>query len=131
MARTVELGRRAFLSGCAGSLLVGLGFSAAAARGEAGPLYVGCRADEAERHFTTGFRADGRVVFDIALPGRGHGAAFRPAAAHCVVFARRPGAFAVVIDIDRGEALYRIDAAPGRSLPSSSRRLFNSCCSCA
>jgi uncharacterized protein len=112
--RTMELDRRAFLAGCAGSLLVGLGFRAAAARGSAGPLYVGCRIDDAERYFTTGFHADGRVVFDIPLPGRGHGAAFRRAPAHCVVFARRPGTFAVVIDIDRGEALYRIDAAPGR-----------------
>jgi hypothetical protein len=30
------------------------------------------------------------------------------------VFARRPGTFAVVIDLDRAEALYRIDAAAGR-----------------
>ena len=54
------------------------------------------------------------MVFDLPLPGRGHGAAFRPTAAQCVVFARRPGTFAVVIDIDRGEALRRIDAAAGR-----------------
>jgi uncharacterized protein len=112
--RTADLGRRAFLSGLAGSLLVGLGFRAAIARGSAGPLYVGCRADEVERYFATGFRADGQVVFDIALAGRGHGAAFRPAPAQCVVFARRPGTFAVVIDLERGEALCRIDAAAGR-----------------
>jgi uncharacterized protein len=80
----------------------------------AAPGRFGCRADEAERYFTTGFGADGDVVFDIPLPGRGHGAAFRPAAAQCVVFARRPGTFAVVIDLDRAEALYRIDAAAGR-----------------
>ena len=54
------------------------------------------------------------MVFDLPLPGRGHGAAFRPTAPQCVVFARRPGTFAVVIDIDRGEALRRIDAAAGR-----------------
>src|SRR5687767_12051630 len=113
-ARATVFGRRAFLSSAAGSLLVALGFSAATRRGSAGPLYVGCRADDAERYFTTGFAADGRVVFDIPLPGRGHGAAFRPAPAHCVVFARRPGTFAVVIDLERGEALRRIDAGAGR-----------------
>ena len=112
--RAVAFSRRAFLSGAAGSLLVALGLRAATVRGHAGPLYVGCRADDAERYFTTGFAADGRVVFDIPLPGRGHGAAFRPATAHCVVFARRPGTFAVVIDLDRGEALRRIDAGAGR-----------------
>jgi hypothetical protein len=112
--RTAGLGRRAFLSRLAGGLLVGLGFRAAIARGSAGPLYVGCRADEVERYFATGFRADGQVVFDIALAGRGHGAAFRPAPAQCVVFARRPGTFAVAIDLERGEVVRRIDAAAGR-----------------
>jgi hypothetical protein len=112
--RPAELGRRAFLSGLAGSLLVGLGVRAAIARGNAGPLYVGCRADDLERYFATGFHADGRVVFDVPLAGRGHGAAFRPAPAQCVVFARRPGTFAVVIDLERGEAVRRIDAAAGR-----------------
>ena len=112
--RSVAFSRRAFLSGAAGSLLVAVGFRAATVRGNAGPLYAGCRADDAERYFTTGFAADGRVVFDIPLPGRGHGAAFRQAPAHCVVFARRPGTFAVVIDLDRGEALRRIDAGAGR-----------------
>jgi uncharacterized protein len=111
---TAEFSRRAFLSSGAGGLLVALGFRAAMARGSAGPLYVGCRADDAEHYFTTAFGADGHVVFDIPLPGRGHGAAFRPTAAQCVVFARRPGTFAVVIDIDRGEALRRIDATSGR-----------------
>ena len=84
------------------------------ARGSAGPLYVGCRADDDERYFATGFRADGRWSSTLPLPGRGHGAAFRPAPAQCVVFARRPGTFAVVIDLERGEAVRRIDAAAGR-----------------
>jgi uncharacterized protein len=113
-SQTAELSRRTFLSSVAGTLLVALGFTAATARGSAGPLYVGCRAGDAERYFTTGFGADGRVAFDLPLPGRSHGAAFRPTVPHCVVFARRPGTFAVVIDIDRGEALRRIDAAAGR-----------------
>jgi uncharacterized protein len=113
-SQTADYSRRAFLSSLAGSLLVALGFRAATARGSAGPLYLACRAEDAERYFTTGFGADGHVVFDLPLPGRGHGAAFRPAAPECVVFARRPGTFAVVIDIDRGEALRRIDTAAGR-----------------
>jgi hypothetical protein len=113
-SRGADFSRRAFLSSGAGGLLIALGFRAATARGSAGSLYVGCRADDAERYFTTGFGADGHLVFDVALPGRGHGAAFRPTAPQCVVFARRPGTFAVVIDIERGEALRRIDAAAGR-----------------
>ena len=57
--------------------------------------------------------ADGAVVLDLALPGRRHGAAFRAAPAHCVVFAvirdLRGGG-----DLERGEAVARIDVATGR-----------------
>ena len=109
-----ELSRRTFLSGVAGSMLVGLGLREAAARGGEGPLYVGCRAGAEGQHFASGFRGDGGPVFDLPLPGRGHGAAFRPGSPDCVVFARRPGSFAVVIDVDRGVALRRFDAADGR-----------------
>jgi hypothetical protein len=112
--RLAEVSRRTLLSGVAGSMLVGLGLRAAAARGDAGPLYVGCRADDGGQYRASGFRADGRPVFDLPLPGRGHGAAFRPGSPQCVVFARRPGGFAVVIDVDQGVALCRFDAADGR-----------------
>jgi hypothetical protein len=108
------IGRRSFMFGLAGSLLVGLGLRAAAARGGPGPLYVACRADESGRYLTTGFRADGRRLFDLPLPGRGHDLALRPASPECVVFARRPGRFAVVIDVDQGVVVRRIDAAADR-----------------
>ena len=110
----MTLGRRCFMQGLAGSLLIGLGLRAAAARGAAGPLYVACRIDEDGRYFTTGFCADGSRRFDLPLPGRGHDLALRPGSPECVVFARRPGTFAVVIDVDRGVVLRRIDTAPGR-----------------
>ncbi len=111
---TLEFGRRGFLLSLSGSALLGFGLRAAAARGSAGPLYVGCRIDGDGRFFTSGFRADGRTVFDLLLPGRGHAISFRPGTAHCVVYARRPGRFAVVLDAAEGAALQRIDAAAGR-----------------
>jgi hypothetical protein len=107
-------GRRSFMLGAAGSLLVGLGLRAAAARGGPGPLYVACRINEDGRYLTTGFRGDGERLFDLPLPGRGHDLALRPDSPECVVFARRPGTFAVVIDVDRGVVVRRIDAAAGR-----------------
>ena len=114
MAEPMEFGRRGFLLSLAGSALAGFGLRAAAARGSAGPLYVGCRIDDDGRYFTSGFRADGQTVFDLQLPGRGHAISFRPGSAHCVVYARRPGRFAVVLDAAEGVALQRIDAAAGR-----------------
>ena len=112
--RGMEFGRRGFLLSLGGSALAGFGLKAAAARGNAGPLYVGCRVDDDGRFFTSGFRADGQTVFDLQLPGRGHAISFRPGTAQCVVYARRPGRFAVVLDAAEGSALHRIDAAPGR-----------------
>ena len=37
----------------------------------------------------------------VSLPGRGHDAVARPSRAECVIFARRPGNFAVVLSPDR------------------------------
>lgn len=42
----------------------------------------------------------GRPVFSERLPGRGHGTAISPDGRHAVVFARRPGRFAVVLDLE-------------------------------
>jgi hypothetical protein len=108
------LGRRGLLAVLGGGLLAAFGLSAGRARGAAGPLYVTCRADRAGRYFATGFGPDSGMRFDLPLPERGHSLAFHPTAPHCVVFARRPGRFAVVVDYAAGAALRRIDAAPGR-----------------
>ena len=110
----IQASRRAILGGAAGGLLGFLGLRAARSRGHAGPLFVGCQADARDQHHVTGFDQAGQACFSLPLPERGHAMAFHPARPHMVVFARRPGRFAVVIDDDEGIALYRIDAAPGR-----------------
>jgi hypothetical protein len=86
----------------------------AEARGQPGPLFVSCLRHGADLYGAAGIGPDGRVRFELPLPGRGHSTAFHPTRPECVVFARRPGIFAVVIDHDEGTALRRIDAAPGR-----------------
>lgn len=106
--------RRAFLTTLGGGLLAVLALQAGAARGSAGPLYVGCGLDEAGGHVAAGFDARARRLFEVALPDRGHDVAFHPSRPECVVFARRAGTFAVVIDLKRGVAIRRLDAAPGR-----------------
>ncbi|MEM8950131.1 MAG: DUF1513 domain-containing protein [Pseudomonadota bacterium] len=110
----IHVNRRALLGGAAGGLLGFCGLRAAEVRGHAGPLFVGCRADGRDRHHVTGFDEVGRAHFSLPLSERGHAMAFHPTRPHMVVFARRPGRFAVVIDVDEGVALHRIDAAPGR-----------------
>ncbi len=110
----ITVNRRALLGGAAGGLLGFLGLQAAEARGHAGTLFVSCRADLEGRHHVTGFEDRGISRFDLPLPGRGHAMAFHPTRPEFVVFARRPGRFAVVIDDEKGVALHRIDAVDGR-----------------
>lgn len=113
-AHDQKTGRRAFMASVGGGLLVWLALRAGAARGHQGPLLVGCGLDAAGEHVACGIDRSGAMHFEVALPGRGHSVAFTPDARHCIVFARRPGTFAVVIDVDQGVALHRLDAAKGR-----------------
>jgi uncharacterized protein len=108
-----SLDRRHLLLG-SGALVAGLALRAGRARGAEGALFVSCRIDAETGHHLTGIDGNGRVRFDLPLPERGHGVAFRPGADEGLVFARRPGTFAVAFDPVAGVALRRIDAAAGR-----------------
>jgi len=57
---------------------------------------------------------DGHVVATLPLPARGHGSARRPGQREVIVFARRPGRFALVFDPLAPEPPLRLDAAEGR-----------------
>jgi hypothetical protein len=61
-----------------------------------------------------GLSADGAPAFDVALPARGHSAALHPIRPVCVLFARRPGTFALAVDWETGAVLHRIDSQPDR-----------------
>ncbi|MCB2053110.1 MAG: DUF1513 domain-containing protein [Geminicoccaceae bacterium] len=108
--------RRRLIAGLALGTLAPAGLRAAAARGSAGPLFVHCaKAGEGDGDFrVAGFDVRGDRRFTLPLPDRGHSIAFHPLRPHCVVFARRPGTFAVVVDHRTGVALRRIDPVAGR-----------------
>lgn len=61
-----------------------------------------------------GIDRDGRATFDIPLPARGHAGAGHPTRAEAVAFARRPGAFALVLDCATGTVLHRLTPPEGR-----------------
>jgi hypothetical protein len=105
------------------TLILALAAGAAAAtvprpgRGRPGPrLYLSARGDAGGGYRATGIAPDGGVAFDIALPGRGHSMALHPSGREAVFVGRRPGAFALVVDIAGGRPVRTVEAAPGRWL---------------
>lgn len=79
-----------------------------------GRCFVSACSDDAGATLARVFDTSGRILATLPLPGRGHGAARRPRHREVVVFARRPGRFALAFDPLSPERPLRIDAAPGR-----------------
>jgi hypothetical protein len=80
------------------------------------PSYLAC-AREADGGFALfGLSAAGADLFRVALPARGHAGARHPQRPLAVVFARRPGTYALVIDCATGAVLHRLVPPAGRHL---------------
>ena len=102
--------RRRFLT----SLLAGGLAPALSARAFASRCFIGCRTDRDGQHLATVFDRTGHIRHDFPLPGRGHGFAVQPASGRVVVFARRPGDWALVVEPATGATLGRLAADAGR-----------------
>jgi hypothetical protein len=81
----------------------------AAHAADAEPLYLSARDDAAGRHYASGFDPAGAPRFDLTVAGRGHAFAVHPRRPEAVLFARRPGQVALVIDLARGRLLATIE----------------------
>ncbi len=99
--------RRAFLAGLAAAGMPRLGWADIGS-----PAYLAA-GKPGEAFVLHGLSADGRSLFQIALPGRGHAAAAHPAQSLAVAFARRPGTFALVIDCASGLTRHHLVPPPG------------------
>lgn len=108
--------RRKLLTALGAGLAAGpLALSSASARGSGDPgLYLSGSAGPDGRFRLSAFRADGTIGFELPLPGRGHAVALSPAARQAVIFARRPGRFAEVVDLTEGKVLRRLASPDGR-----------------
>lgn len=104
------LDRRAFLAGGAAALAFRvLPVSAASAR-----VFFGARLEGKGRFFASAFDADGGGLFDVPLPARGHGIALDPPRGRVAFFARRPGDFAIVLDLAARAPVATLTPAKGR-----------------
>jgi len=109
----MTLNRRSFLLG-----ISCLGLTSpllwARANSQAPVRFYSARADHRGRYYLTALDASGRLLLDVPLPGRGHGLAVHPLRKEVAVFARRPGRFLMVIDIDSGRVVHQVESAVDR-----------------
>lgn len=106
--------RRGFLAASA-ALFAAWGLPwPAQALASSGRCFVSACADESGATLARVFDSSGRILATLPLPERGHGAARRPQHREVVVFARRPGRFALAFDPLSPERPLRLDAAAGR-----------------
>lgn len=96
--RPMEIDRRTLLLGAAASMLAGMPFAAAGVARQA--LYAAARRGADGRFSAAIFSEAGHDIRAVDLPGRGHDITVSHVDRSCVVFARRPGNFAVAFSID-------------------------------
>lgn len=104
----MAIDRRQFLIG-SGAVIAAPVPGAASALQSA--VYLSSARTGAGQHAAVLFDEDGQVHWQVELPDRGHGGAFGKGAPDVVIFARRPGTFAFVIDRTSGQ-VGNVIAAP-------------------
>lgn len=77
-------------------------------------VFLSARAIAGGGYGVSGFAVSGAPVFDLPLPGRGHSFALRPGSRIAVHFCRRPGTFALAIDLVNGRVLHSLATPPER-----------------
>ena len=77
-------------------------------------LFAAARREESGAYSAAIFTADGTDIACADLPARGHGLAVCPRSGRCVVFARRPGTFAVSLPLAGGAEPYKFQAPDDR-----------------
>lgn len=77
-------------------------------------MYLAARKNAAGACRASGFSPEGALCLDLPLPARGHAFALHPERPVAVCFARRPGTFAVAIDLLRGSPVAHFGSPPDR-----------------
>ncbi len=77
-------------------------------------LFIACLGDKVSHYKVAGLKANGDTRFRHELPARGHAAAFHPYRGEVVVFARRPGTYALVFDSETGDLIQEMTSPAER-----------------
>lgn len=106
--------RRAFLRAAGAGFATSLLPWRAEALSRSEAVFASAFMASGERYGVALVAEDGRKISRIDLPDRGHDVTHDPNSTHAVVFARRPGTFALVFDRASGKAVRLIEAAEDR-----------------
>jgi hypothetical protein len=107
----LDLSRRHFAALCAG---LGVAPLSTLASASGAPAFLSAYRDPAGTFGIAALDDAGTILFTEALPARGHDTVVSPDQRWAVTFARRPGRFALVIDLLRHEPAFAFEGAPGR-----------------
>lgn len=112
----MAIDRRKILEGSAGlaAWLAALPAGTAAAAASSGPLYFSAARRASGAYVFVILDEAGRVIREIPLAARGHDAVLHEASGTGIVFARRPGTFAVAFDAFDRHAPTAIESRPDR-----------------
>ena len=106
----MAIDRRNFLTG----LTAALGVPSAVAARQSTTRFLSAQATIDGDFAVAGLDGAGEVLFQLPLPDRGHAVALRPRSSEAVVFARRPGSFAVLFDTVNGASRIELDSGEDR-----------------
>lgn len=114
--RAMAIDRRTFLTASLGaSALAADARLARALDQEPWPTYAACGRTAQGGHVVASFDLDtAKAPKIVALPARGHDITYRPGTQEAVVFARRPGRFAMVFDLEDRKPAVEIPCGPDR-----------------
>ncbi|MGD1935248.1 MAG: DUF1513 domain-containing protein, partial [Candidatus Phaeomarinobacter sp.] len=110
----MAIDRRHCLAGLGSAALLGAGGAPAGLTLGTDPFFLSAARGTDGRFRLVTLDANGRRAEAAALPARGHSAAISPDRRTAVVFARRPGTFALVTDMPGGDPIRQINAPSGR-----------------
>lgn len=79
------------------------------------PKLVSCaQSEDGQNYLAVVDARTGSIIYLNPLPARGHGVVVAPNRSQAAVFARRPGLYIHLVDINTGDAIGVIDAPPNR-----------------
>ncbi len=109
--RLMEINRRQFIALGAGAVLLGPTLILAQDKTQ---RLLSCRSDASDKHFFSVAEIDNKKIINIPLPARGHGIAVDKHQHYAAVFARRPGDFVYIVDLQDCRVTHKLAATPGR-----------------